>query len=532
MTNRGADLAALPTVAMLWMEGPLSFLEQLCIVSFRDHGHRVVLYHYGPVENVPPGIELADAAEILPREGDGLVHSRTGSPALHSDRFRYLLLRAEPGIIWADTDAYCRLPFVTTDGHLHGWESKTHVNGGVLALPADSATLEALLAFTSDPFSIPLWYPADLTKQYREASAAGTPVHAGEMPWGVWGPHALTHFLTEAGEIGCSLPQHTLYPFTFAERRLMLRPGFDSTKRVLPDTMSIHLYGRRMRKRLVEAENGRPHPESLLGGLLKMHGIDPDLAPIPVARKAGAERTGRRQGDERPRSPHPGGGANLTDLADHYGSDKGSSKHRYSELYNLLFHPYRDSDITFLEMGLQIGGPEHDAPTDRKTTDLPSIRMWLDYFSRAQIFGLDVSDFSWFSADRFTFVRCDMDKRADIEAAAERLPMLDIVIDDASHASKHQQDGFLTLFPKLKSGGVYIVEDLRWQPPVFENRSPGITRTADLFQSWITERAFRHSSPETAEAFNALAPLISGCFIHQARFEKKRKDQLLVVQKR
>ena len=517
---------------MLWMEGPLSFLEQLCIVSFLDHGHRVVLYHYGAVENVPPGVELADAADILPREGDGLVHSRTGSPALHSDRFRYLLLRAEPGVIWADTDAYCLRPFVSKDGHLHGWESRTHVNGGVLALPSDSATLKALLAFTSDPFAIPPWYPADLQRQYREVAAAGTPVHAGDMAWGVWGPHALTHFLAETGEIRHSLPRHALYPFPFAKRRLMLRSGFDVSGHVRPDTMSIHLYGRRMRKRLVEAENGRPDQDSLLGRLLKAHRIDPDLAPIPGTPTAEPARTIRRERAAPAGRPHPGRGANLSDLADHYGSDKGSFKHRYTELYNLLFHPYRDSDIAFLEMGLQIGGPEHDMPTDRRTTDLPSVRMWLDYFSKARIFGLDVSDFSWFAADRFTFVQCDMDDRANIETAAEALPMLDIVIDDASHASTHQQDGFLTLFPKLKSGGIYIVEDLRWQPPVFEKRHPGVTKTADLFQSWITERTFRHSSPATAEAFNALAPLISGCFIHQARFDKKRRDQLLVVQKR
>ncbi|WP_253913255.1 hypothetical protein [Pseudoruegeria sp. HB172150] len=48
---------------------------------------------------------------------------------------------------------------------------------------------------------------------------------------------------------------------------------------------------------------------------------------------------------------------NLTELADVYGSDKGSTKHRYTELYHMLFLPYRNRSIDFLEMGLQIGGP-------------------------------------------------------------------------------------------------------------------------------------------------------------------------------
>ena len=34
-----------------------------------------------------------------PREGGGLAHARTGSPALHSDLFRYRLLAREPGNI-------------------------------------------------------------------------------------------------------------------------------------------------------------------------------------------------------------------------------------------------------------------------------------------------------------------------------------------------------------------------------------------------------------------------------------------------
>ncbi len=78
----------------------------------------------------------------------------------------------------------------------------------------------------------------------------------------------------------------------------------------------------------------------------------------------------------------PSSGSNLTEIADHYGSDKGSSKHRYTELYHMLFQPYRQRKITFLEMGLLIGGPEHGISKDRETRDLPSIRMWLEYFPK------------------------------------------------------------------------------------------------------------------------------------------------------
>ena len=221
---------------------------------------------------------------------------------------------------------------------------------------------------------------------------------------------------------------------------------------------------------------------------------------------------------------------NLTDLADRYGSDKGSRKHRYTELYQMLFLPYREREIDFLEMGLQIGGPEHGVSADRKTTDAPSVRMWLEYFPNARIHGLDVSDFSWFEAERFSFHRCDMDSRAAIAGAAAGMPAFDIIIDDASHASHHQQNGFLELFSKVKPGGLYVIEDLRWQPEAYEK--PGITKTAALFRGFAEARKFVHADPAVQAEFEALAPEISGCFVFQARYTKTRRDQVAVIHKR
>lgn len=203
-------------------------------------------------------------------------------------------------------------------------------------------------------------------------------------------------------------------------------------------------------------------------------------------------------------------GSNLCALADRFGSDKGSAKHRYTGLYHMLFHPMRDRAIDFLEMGRCIGGPEHGNPADRKTEDAPSVRMWLEYFPKARIHGLDVSDFSWIKHERFSFTHCDMDMRDNIARVAAGMPQMDIIIDDASHASHHQQNGFLEMFPKLKSGGRFIIEDLRWQPEAHEK--PGITKTADLFRGFSESRRFWHNDPAVEAAFNALSPRNLGLF--------------------
>jgi hypothetical protein len=36
----------------------------------------------------------------------------------------------------------------------------------------------------------------------------------------------------------------------------------------------------------------------------------------------------------------------------------------------------------------------------------------------------------------------------------------DIILDDGSHVAKHQEISFRTLFPMLKEGGLYVMEDL------------------------------------------------------------------------
>jgi hypothetical protein len=267
-------------IASLWIGGDLSYLEQLCLKSFLDAGHDLTLYSYEPIGNAPAGVAHADARDILP-EMDVLRHGRTGSPALHSDLFRYHLLAKCDRVIWADTDAYCVKRFETGTGHFFAWESEHGVNGGVLGLPQASEALGLLLDFTADEYAIPEWYDDAYRAELEAKAAAGTPVHAGEMPWGVWGPHALTHFLKKTGEIRHALPREALYPFEYKDRRLMLRPGLDEADYVTDETCSIHFYGRRMRSRiLATTENGVPRPRSLVGRLLRRHGIDPSLAPL------------------------------------------------------------------------------------------------------------------------------------------------------------------------------------------------------------------------------------------------------------
>ena len=503
---------------MLWVEGPLTYVEVLCAVSFRDAGHHVRLYHYGDVQNVPEGIELVHGSEIL--DIDRFIkHGRTGSFALFSDVFRYHMLQQRDRCIWADLDAYCVKPFESETGHFFGWESGHHINGGVLGLPPDSEALGQLLEMTEDEYGIPEWYPAKEQARLQALKDEGRPVHVSEMDWGVWGPHAVTHYLHKTGEAKYALPRECLYPVRFRDRRLLMRTrAVDKIDDIVTeDTYSVHFYGRRVRVFLSDI-GGLPEPGSWMDRELQRHGVDCAAAPVPKRAKPA------EPAEPVPPAPQPNA---LTALADKFGSEKGSKKHRYTELYHMLFNPFRRRKITVLELGLLDGGTNQG---EGDAVDLPSVRMWLKYFPQARIHGLDVSDCAGFEHERFTFHRCDLEDRAEVARVMDDLrPAPEIVIDDASHASHHQQNAFLEIFPRLPSGALYVIESLRSQPEEAERR--GITKTAALFRSWLDERRFSHSDPAVADEFNALAKDIAACIIEPVRYQKGRKDQVAVIQK-
>ena len=49
--------APLPTIASFWHGPPLSWMEQICMISWRYAGYRFVLYLLEPLEGVPEGID-------------------------------------------------------------------------------------------------------------------------------------------------------------------------------------------------------------------------------------------------------------------------------------------------------------------------------------------------------------------------------------------------------------------------------------------------------------------------------------------
>ena len=196
----------------------------------------------------------------------------------------------------------------------------------------------------------------------------------------------------------------------------------------------------------------------------------------------------------------------LTSLANRYGTDKGTGRrgHHYTRIYSELFEPLRDRPVRMLEIGLM--GMRQDGWDDPKLRDsgkahgldAPSLKLWAHYFPSGEIFGLDFNDFTAVEIPRAHIFQADASSPAELAAVLDKVGgQLDIIIDDASHASDHQQITLGALFPALKPGGIYIIEDLFVQPA--DREPPDATKTADVLRRAEVTGEFQ-GSHLTAEA--------------------------------
>jgi hypothetical protein len=109
--------------------------------------------------------------------------------------------------------------------------------------------------------------------------------------------------------------------------------------------------------------------------------------------------------------------------------------------------------------------------------------MWSEYFPNAEVHGFDLNDFSNVQITRCVIHRGDAGNLDDLRRVAEAGPF-DIVIDDASHASIHQQVALGVLFDAVTPGGCYIVEDLHWQPSDLESaQTPKTSHVLDRLRA-------------------------------------------------
>jgi hypothetical protein len=137
----------------------------------------------------------------------------------------------------------------------------------------------------------------------------------------------------------------------------------------------------------------------------------------------------------------------LDEIAKDTGTDKSSNGHSYAKYYDFIFDHIRFKEINLLEIGIDKGD---------------SLRMWHKYFPHSEIHGIDIKNgYEYLNEQGIKTHIVDQSIKGELILFAEQYPnYFDIICDDGSHQSEDMVLTFETLFPYLRSGGYYIIEDL------------------------------------------------------------------------
>lgn len=140
--------------------------------------------------------------------------------------------------------------------------------------------------------------------------------------------------------------------------------------------------------------------------------------------------------------------------------------HHYIPIYDRYFAPFRNRPTKFLEIGVSDGG---------------SLDMWRRYFGpSAVIFGIDIDERCAAFDGRSAQVRIgSQDDPEFLGRVIDEMGGVDLVLDDGSYVMAHIRASLAAIFPHLRAGGTYMIEDLH--TAYWEKFGGGLQEPANVF---------------------------------------------------
>eukprot|EP00935_MAST-01C_sp_MAST-1C-sp1_P001607 g1607.t1 len=207
----------------------------------------------------------------------------------------------------------------------------------------------------------------------------------------------------------------------------------------------------------------------------------------------------------------------LNQIAIATGTDKSAAGHFYTRHYPLYLEHLRHKKLRILEIGCKDGN---------------SLWMWQTYFPEALIVGLDVllpnATLNHPGlTDRVMMMTGDQANRRDLQHVIDQMGGgFDIIVDDGGHTMMQQQVSLGFLFAFLRTGGLYIIEDLATSKKFVESHLYNPERqvtTLSMLLSLIEHENIGHSIgymlPEEAKYVERHVASVN---VHFRRNMKKR----------
>jgi hypothetical protein len=202
-----------------WAGNRLPGLEFCCLRSFTLLSHDVTLFSFDKIENLPEGVHLCDAGEIVNKDTVNKFLIQ-GKPSLShfSDYFRYKMFLATR-LAWVDTDMFALASFdIPDDTNIFALESEKSICGGILRVIQTEPALPELVRRTE--------FLMDKN-----------------MRWGGTGPLLLTGVLGNEVIRSATHPPEEFFPIHFSLFwKAFLPEYYDECSNLCRSAKTIHLW--------------------------------------------------------------------------------------------------------------------------------------------------------------------------------------------------------------------------------------------------------------------------------------------------
>ena len=236
----------LPDVVTFW-HGQLDPLRVLCLTSQVRAGHRVTVYSFGPIANLPDGVHSADAETVLPRAfAERLRPSgpngewRDWTILQFSDFFRIRLMAIGAGL-WLDADVLLLKPLtINPDEPYFAWEKTRQLGNSALYLPPTDPIVTAFDDLMRQDELTPDWLALRHRLTYWLRKKRGKSQRLSDIRIAIFGPASLTALANRFGHFRYALPRKAFYA-VHAEPKLFFEPSDFSALISDPDIRGFHI---------------------------------------------------------------------------------------------------------------------------------------------------------------------------------------------------------------------------------------------------------------------------------------------------
>ena len=234
-----------PEIVTFW-HGPLDPLRLTCLRSQVAAGHKVTVYSFDPLGQLPDGVGNAEAEAILPHSFSEKLRPpqpdgswRDWTILQFSDFFRMRLMAQSAGL-WLDADVLLLKPVEIDPAKPYfAWERPRQLGNSVLYLPSGDPIVAAFAALMRQDELTPDWLALRHRLTFALRRLRGSS-RLSDVRVAIYGPAALTALARRAGELHNALPKKSFYA-VHAEPKLFFDPSDFSAVIGDPGIIGLHI---------------------------------------------------------------------------------------------------------------------------------------------------------------------------------------------------------------------------------------------------------------------------------------------------